>query len=531
MKINCLVSRLSVRNRIILLATIPLFGFLANGIAFTTGEAQVERALVSVKRAAGLADVSQDFKSALMSMRVGARDFGAHPSHALIKSFEANHVAALASLDKIESAVDLNDRANLIPLRSRLTEIAGNFAELTRNQETLGFTESDGTRRRMASSAMAVERLINEDMSWMLDNDAQRLLVSLLTMRRYESEYRLSGTLLLESAFFDEFKTFNRNLEAVEGVQVLKEQLAQRVNTYADTFKLWIASVGHVGPLIVLIDRDTQQMMPVADDLLASARRNAANASEMLTTSQWRTKLIIAGTGLAAVLISLACSFLIGRSISRPLNGLVATMKRLANGDTNSRIPSIGFHDELGSMARTLLVFRDNIIERERLASEQSQSIVSREQRSDRIAATIASFRGSVEQALSRLRGAADQLETSSDTLNGAADAVSTEARTAENRVGAASENVTSAASAVEELAASISEIADQAAKSKDVAGLAVAEAKRTEQTMGELGTAATRIGEVIGLIQAIAGQTNLLALNATIEAARAGGLDGGVEG
>jgi methyl-accepting chemotaxis protein len=342
-------------------------------------------------------------------------------------------------------------------------------------------------------------------------------------MRRYESEYRLSGTLLLESAFFDEFKTFNRNLDNVEGVQVLKEQLEQRVKTYADTFKLWITNVGRVGPLIVLIDRDTQQMMPVADDLIASARNNAATASGTLAASQWRTKILIAGTGLAAVLISLACSFLIGRSISWPLNGLVARMKRLADGDTDSRIPFTRFRDEMGSMARTLLVFRDNIIERERLTSEQSQSIVSREQRSDRIAATITSFRGSVEKALSRLRGAAEELETSSDTLNGAADAVSAEARTAENRVGAASNNVTSAASAVEELAASIGEIADQAAKSKDVAGLAVAEAKRTAQTMGELGTAATRIGEVIGLIHAIAGQTNLLALNATIEAARAG--------
>ena len=80
-----------------------------------------------------------------------------------------------------------------------------------------------------------------------------------------------------------------------------------------------------------------------------------------------------------------------------------------------------------------------------------------------------------------------------------------------------------SAASAVEQLAASIGEIANQAARSKDVAGLAVAEGKRTAQTMTELGNAATRIGEVIGLIHAIAGQTNLLALNATIEAARAG--------
>ncbi|WP_229266733.1 methyl-accepting chemotaxis protein [Leptospira sp. severe_002] len=523
MKINCLVSSLSVRNRIIVLAIIPLFGFLANGIAFTTGEATIDRALVSVRQATALADVSQDFKSALMSMRIRARDFGAHPSEALIKTFETNHASAVASLDKIEGALDANDRANLIPLRSRLTEIAGNFAELARNQETLGFTESDGTRRQMTATAMAVERLINEDMSWMNDRDAQKLLVSLLTMRRYESEYRLTGALLLESAFFEEFKVFNRNLDTVEGVQVLREQLSQRVKTYADTFKLWIANVGRVGPLIVLIDRDTQQMIPVADEIIKSARNNSAVASDILAASQWRTKAIIAGTGIAAVLISLGCSFLIGRSISGPLNGLVAAMRRLADGDTDSRIPYTRFRDEIGTMARTVIVFRDTMIERERLTQEQVQSMQSRERRSDRVAETIAAFRGSVQQALSRLRGAAGQLESSSNTLNGAADAVSAEARTAETRVGAASENVTSAAGAVEELAASIGAIADQAAKSKDVAGHAVSEAKRTAQTMGELGTAANRIGEVIGLIQAIAGQTNLLALNATIEAARAG--------
>ena len=523
MKINCLVSALSVRNRIVVLAVIPLIGFLANGIAFTTGETQVERALVSVKQAASLADVSQDFKSALMSMRIRARDFGAQPSHALVKSFEESHASALATLDKIESALDLNQRQSLIPLRSRLAEIIGNFAELTRNQEALGFTESDGTRRRMTTSAMAVERLINEDMSWMRDADAQKLLVSLLTMRRYESEYRLSGTMLLESAFFDEFKNFNRNLEAVESVQVLKEQLAQRVTAYADAFRLWITNVGRVGPLIVLIDRDTQHMIPFADEIIASARNNAAASSTMLAASQARTKSIISWVGIAAVLIGLGCSWLIGRSIARPVNGLVAAMKRLAEGDTQSRIPFTRFRDEMGAMARSVIVFRDTMIERERLAAEQSQSISTREQRSDRIAATIVSFRGSVQQALSRLRGAAKQLETSSTTLNGAADSVSAEARTAENRVGAASDNVTSAASAVEQLAASIGEIASQAAKSKDVAGLAVSEAQRTAQTMGELGTAATRIGEVIGLIQAIAGQTNLLALNATIEAARAG--------
>jgi methyl-accepting chemotaxis protein len=242
-----------------------------------------------------------------------------------------------------------------------------------------------------------------------------------------------------------------------------------------------------------------------------------------LTVSQLRTRNIITGVGLAAVLIGLGLSWLIGRSIARPLNGLAAVMKRLADGDISARIPATRASDEIGEMARTVIVFRDNMIERDRLTSDQTKSVRDKEQRNESVANAIAAFRSSIQQALANLRGTANQLETSSAKLNGAADAVTAESRTAEGRVNAASQNVTSAASSVEELAASISEIASQASKSTEVAAQAVSEARRTAQTMNELGSAATRIGEVIGLIQAIAGQTNLLALNATIEAARAG--------
>ena len=174
-------------------------------------------------------------------------------------------------------------------------------------------------------------------------------------------------------------------------------------------------------------------------------------------------------------------------------------------------------------MARTVIVFRDNIIERERLTSDQANSAREKEQRGESIAAAITAFRNSINSALGNLRDTAQHLESSSTKLNKAADAVTAESRTAETRVNAASQNVTAAASAVDELAASISEIVNQTAKSNEVANSAVTEARRTARTMTELGDAATRIGEIIGLIQAIAAQTNLLALNATIEAARAG--------
>ena len=197
-------------------------------------------------------------------------------------------------------------------------------------------------------------------------------------------------------------------------------------------------------------------------------------------------------------------------------------MKRLADGDTSAH-PGHARKDEIGAMARTVIVFRDNMVERERLAATQQKRVRDREQprRDDRRHHRRLSSSRSTRR-LARCatpRNGWKQLPP----LNSAADAVSAEARAAEERVGAASENVTAAASSVEELAASINEIAIQTAKSTEVANRAVTEAQRTAGTMTELGDAATRIGEVIGLIQAIAGQTNLLALNATIEAARAG--------
>src|SRR5262249_49463832 len=476
-----------------------------------------------VQRAAGVADYSQDFKNALAAMRIAARDFAARPSDDLIASFESAQALSTRSLAAIEGAVDLAGRRNLGPLRNSLADVANNFTSLVYKQRILGFSESAGIRERMTKATASVERIIHEDRSWMSPSDAQSVLVSLLGMRRYETEYRVAGTTLSRSSFLDEFRRFNKKLDAIAGPADLKEQLARQVKAYADTFEEWIEGTDQLGPLTALIDIDTRNMMSIADDVIAPARKNNVAAAAALTIAQTRTRNFIAWVALAAVAIGLGFSFLIGRSITRPLNGLADAMKRLAQGDTTARIPATYASDEIGAMARTVIVFRDNMIERERLAAVQTEASHAREQRGETIAATIARFETSVEEVLGKVRGAARALETASARPTAAADKASAEAQTAGERVGIASGNVTTAESSVEELAASIAGIAEQATRSTEVAGRAVTEAQRTGRTMSELGNAATHIGQGVGLIRAIAGQTNLLALNATIEAARAG--------
>jgi methyl-accepting chemotaxis protein len=518
-----LINHLSVRTRVILLAAIPVIGFIVNGIAYGIGEHEVGDAFRTAEHASDLAEVSREFRGSLIQMRVRTRDFAAHPTQDLAHAFETNHDNAVRILAILDAAVEAPTRQKFVLLKSQLEEAATQFDDLARNQKILGYTDSEGTRDRMTKAAAAVERIIHEDMSWLSEADAYKLMVLLLTMRRDEAEYRLTRSTLMQTVFVNEYRQFQKTVNNVVAPQAPKERLVQQVKAYADTFAEWIELTDKVGPPIVVIEYNVKAMIPVADEIIASAKSYNNTAATALATSQNRTRAIIISIDIAAVLIGLGLSWLIGRSIARPLNGLAAAMTRLADGDTSARIPATRIPDEIGAMARTVIVFRDNMIERERLTAEQTSTAHEKERRSESVAGAIGAFRTSVQQALGNLRGTAQRLEQSSNELNGAADAVTLEARTAESRVNAASQNVTTAAGSVEELAVSIGEIATRAAKSTEVADRAVTEGRRTAQTMTELGSAATRIGEVIGLIQAIAGQTNLLALNATIEAARAG--------
>jgi methyl-accepting chemotaxis protein len=523
MSLNRLVPTLSVRLRIAVLALITVVGFAAFGFTYTSSERQVGQAFRDAKRAAALADASREFKAAVTAMRFTAFEFGVRPGKELAEAFARAHEAAGKGLAVIETMVSGEETTSIAAVRASLALLQQRFALLAKEQEELGFTDDDGVRGLLQIAGAQVERIVGDEHPWLTDGDKKSIIVSLLTMRRYEADYRLTRMTHFQETFQTEHQKFITVMDAVIAAPIMKESLLGDVKMYVDAFASWIAGTEKTLPLLTMINADAQKMLPVADRLLASAHTYETAATGALTASQIHTRSIMMSVGLAVVLLGLMLSWLIGRSITRPLGGLSAAMVRLAQGDTATVIPAVDARDEIGAMARTVIVFRDNAIERQQLAATQDELSRTREQRSEAVAAMIKHFEASVGTALAKLRAAWQQLETAATALNGAADAVSAEARTAETRVGAASENVTSAAGSAEELAGSIGEIAVQAEKSTEVSARVVAEARRTGEAMQGLASAATRIGEVIGLIQAIAGQTNLLALNATIEAARAG--------
>jgi len=518
-----LVSRLSVRARILAITLIPVLGFLANGAAYVSGEHSVDRAVDDVKQATSLADASREFKTAVGTIQAAARSFALQPRPSYLQTLSDAQAAATARFATIRALDGSDAETNLAAIERTLTRLKGNFGELQSEYQRLDGETDASSRLKLNQAAAAVEREIALDMQWPSDGSEHQLTEALSSMRRFEAAYMLGRNFDDRAGFNAAFGKFNKVLEGMSAGDAVKEQLRHAARNYVDAFETWLASDREIASRVAGIDSDAEFLIRSADANVERSHAQRNRASDALNFSQTRTRNIIIGAGLTAVILGLGFSRWIGLTIARPLEGLAAAMKRLAGGDTSAKIPSVKVNDELGAMTRAVLVFRDTMVERQRLTAAQDETNRAREQRGEVIASTISRFESSVDQMLAKVREAALRLDTASTRLNGAADQVSAEARTAEDRVGVASGNVATAASSVEELAASIAGIAEQAARSTEVAGRAVTEAHRTVRTMSELGDAATHIGEAVGLIRAIAGQTNLLALNATIEAARAG--------
>jgi len=224
------------------------------------------------------------------------------------------------------------------------------------------------------------------------------------------------------------------------------------------------------------------------------------------------------------MLISIMITWMITRSVVKPLTGLKERMASLSTGELASPVAGSERADEVGQMARTVAVFRDAMTEANRLREEQA-AVEARQaqQRKADMNSLADQFEREIGEIITLVSTAASQLEGSAGTLSKTAETVQTVSQRAAGASSDTSSSVHSVAAASEELASSVAEISRQVDASARIAGEAVDQAQKTDARISQLSQAASRIGDVVDLIKNIAEQTNLLALNATIEAARAG--------
>jgi methyl-accepting chemotaxis protein len=265
---------------------------------------------------------------------------------------------------------------------------------------------------------------------------------------------------------------------------------------------------------------DSDNILKKDIDLNNTGADKAASDAAASYASALAMMAIILG---AAVIIGIGVGVYLVRDVSNGIASIVKPMQALGQGDLTAEVPHRGEKTEIGLMADALQVFKEALIAKkaaDEAAAKDAEAKIERGRRVDNITRDFEQMIGEIVQTVA---SASSQLESSAGTLSSTADRSQSLATAVASASEEASTNVQSVASATEEMASSVNEISRQVQESARMATDAVGQARSTTERVSELSKAATRIGDVVELINTIAGQTNLLALNATIEAARAG--------
>lgn len=242
-------------------------------------------------------------------------------------------------------------------------------------------------------------------------------------------------------------------------------------------------------------------------------------ASAIVSVSSW----LIGGLTVTALLVVGLVLVLFRMLISRPVSRSIGVMNTLAEGQYDVDVPYSERHDEIGDIAKALIVFKNSGQERAELALREKHENEEKIKRAEKIDQAIREFEGMAAVSLQDLIGASDRMKQTSASIQGLVEDTRLRSTSVASAAEQANANVSTVASASEELSASINEIKRQIERTKGVADASQASTLETSAIMKELAVAVEGISNVVGFINDIAEQTNLLALNATIESARAG--------
>ena len=492
--------RINMVIKIVLLTTIPLLMlFAVNLIAGLRGEAlrdDAEKArTVLAQQTADFVSASGHLEHSMTSIAIATGNFLQHHQNTLILQSSGNVVHAFKAR-----------RA----LQKELKKFAGHVAELRRLAEPRIASAAD---KATAPTAQRELRFIVRTAG-----NLQRLLTAAITSNKRtnamigQKDFAGAGA----NFIFEERARFVALTSTTERIAAVLNSLIKNMNA------------------------------------ISEAARNGAAAAESASMRQNFIVSMSITFGIMVLLIVVAVFFAV-RNISRPLKSISDIMDRMGQGDRNTEVPMTGRGDEVGDMARTLLVFQEKLAENERLQLEQQEAekraaeeetrreeerraqearteqerlaaeAEAEEERKRAMLAMADDFETSIKTVIEAVASATTEMRSSAEAMTQTADHTSRQSSAVAAASDEAATNLQTVAAAAEELSASVGEISRQVSESSKIAETAVAEASSTNQKVQGLAEAAQKIGEVVNLINDIASQTNLLALNATIEAARAG--------
>jgi len=398
-------------------------------------------------------------------------------------------ISSLRSLNDMADNMQLASRRALVAARANQSVLALNRAEFRASLDPRN--ENRNAARQVVDQAL---KNFGEQIDEIAKTRDERARALIPAVRQSFEAYQKT----LENTF--------RVAEAAKDAQL--SESAARLRDNAMTSRAAAEELqGRVRAVANRLDERVQEFAKTSTDAYQSSSR---------------TMVMVAAGGIG---FGLLFGFLIGQyGVAQPIRAIVALLQKLADGKLDVEVTGTERKDEVGDVARTALVFKENGLAKIRLEQEQKEAEQrALAQRKADMAKLADGFESAVGEIVQTVSSAATELEAAATTLTRTAEHAQQLSTTVAAASEEASTNVQSVASATEELTASVGEIGRQVHESSRISSEAVSQAQKTDERITKLSQAANRIGDVTQLITTIAEQTNLLALNATIEAARAG--------
>ncbi|PNR00882.1 hypothetical protein C1S70_01940 [Azospirillum argentinense] len=498
-----MLSNISIGTRIALLvaASVVTLGLLGGTV--TVGAQRMFEATAELDQFRDAYEHTAAIERRASRLRFQALRFVADRDETAAEAFAKNAEEASRLLENLkERGVERLPQEELDHLSQGIGTLKERFSSVVARAKELGLSDDSGLRGVLRASARAIE---DELKQW---PNADKLTGRMESMRKMEKDFIIYSDESLLSGHRKAFNEFTFFL-ADSGLDTATQtRLEKQARTYRTDLGRFVDATKAFRAEVQTFNDAFQAMVPRFEALLESANAGMAGAVE--TQNRVRGEVIANVFQVGSVLLVgfAIISLLVARSITRPLRLIEGVMERLAGGDRTATVPETGRRDEIGAMARAVSVFKENLQRTHELEQESRRAERrAEEERETALRAIAHDFDSAFGRVLHTVSHAADQIRNGAHILRDTAEKMKEQALDTSEKAEQTSEVVGIVNNVSRTLSASIGEIGGRVTTSSTAIRRAVDHARQSDSAVAALADSSQRIGEIVRLINDIAGQ------------------------